>query len=143
MKLERRQVLSEFMKIMKIFYIYMHDLASKEIESTFPRLKEVCCLFLFIGLRIWTLHLHVFYLYRSCNSFNILLFLWFVARMSWNLMVYLWMKISTMQLSKLWYILHFSSYSNLNFCPSLFLFLVFNSSYLKWLLLDRMIWSQK
>ncbi|WJX23106.1 hypothetical protein P8452_12349 [Trifolium repens] len=40
MKLERRQVLSEFMKIMKIFYIYMHDLASKEIESTFPRLKE-------------------------------------------------------------------------------------------------------
>lgn len=50
MKLERQQILSEFIKIMKKFYKYMHGLASKEIESAFPRLKEVS--FLVRGLRI-------------------------------------------------------------------------------------------
>ncbi|TKY48332.1 N-acetyltransferase protein [Spatholobus suberectus] len=41
MKLEREQILSKFRKIMKKFYRYLNGLASKEIESTFPRMKEI------------------------------------------------------------------------------------------------------
>lgn len=40
-KLERQQILSLFIKVMKKFYKYLHGLESKEIESTLPRLKEV------------------------------------------------------------------------------------------------------
>ncbi|KAL1326891.1 hypothetical protein HN51_037015 [Arachis hypogaea] len=41
MKLERQQILSLFIKVMKKFYKYLYGLASKEIESTLPRLKEI------------------------------------------------------------------------------------------------------
>ena len=41
MKLERTQILSLFMKVMKKFYKYLHAVASNEIQSTLPRLKEV------------------------------------------------------------------------------------------------------
>ena len=41
MKLERIQILSLFMKVMKKFYKYLHGIASKDAESTLPRLKEV------------------------------------------------------------------------------------------------------
>ncbi|TKY57778.1 N-acetyltransferase protein [Spatholobus suberectus] len=41
MKLERQQILSEFIKIMKKFYKYLYGIESKEIESTLPRLKEI------------------------------------------------------------------------------------------------------
>lgn len=41
MKLERQQILSLFIKVMKKFYKYLHSVASKEIESTLPRLREV------------------------------------------------------------------------------------------------------
>ncbi|KAI4345160.1 hypothetical protein L6164_012312 [Bauhinia variegata] len=41
MKLERQQILSLFIKVMKKFYKYLHGIASKEIESTLPRLKEI------------------------------------------------------------------------------------------------------
>ncbi|KAL5152609.1 RNA cytidine acetyltransferase 1 [Glycine soja] len=41
MKLERQQLLSEFRRIMKLFYNYLNGLASKEIESTLPRMKEI------------------------------------------------------------------------------------------------------
>jgi len=41
MKLERTQILSLFMKVMKKFYKYLHGIASKDVESTLPRLKEV------------------------------------------------------------------------------------------------------
>ncbi|CAJ2676937.1 unnamed protein product [Trifolium pratense] len=41
MKLERQQILSLFIKVMKKFYKYLYGLASKEIESTMPRLKEI------------------------------------------------------------------------------------------------------
>ncbi|XP_027365798.1 RNA cytidine acetyltransferase 1 isoform X1 [Abrus precatorius] len=40
-KLERQQILSLFIKVMKKFYKYLYGLASKEIESTLPRLKEI------------------------------------------------------------------------------------------------------
>ncbi|KAK7358902.1 hypothetical protein VNO77_00843 [Canavalia gladiata] len=40
-KLERQQILSLFIKVMKKFYKYLDGLASKEIESTLPRLKEI------------------------------------------------------------------------------------------------------
>ncbi|KAF9678780.1 hypothetical protein SADUNF_Sadunf07G0071300 [Salix dunnii] len=40
MKLERTQILSLFMKVMKKFYKYLHGIASKDVESTLPRLKE-------------------------------------------------------------------------------------------------------
>ncbi|KAJ6916791.1 hypothetical protein NC652_019265 [Populus alba x Populus x berolinensis] len=40
MKLERIQILSLFMKVMKKFYKYLHGIASKDAESTLPRLKE-------------------------------------------------------------------------------------------------------
>jgi len=39
--LERQTILSLFIKVMKKFYKYLDGLASKEIESTLPRLKEV------------------------------------------------------------------------------------------------------
>lgn len=41
MKLERQQILSLFIKGMKKFHKYLYGIASKEIESTLPRLKEV------------------------------------------------------------------------------------------------------
>ena len=41
MKLERTQILSLFMKAMKKIYKYLRGIASKEIESTLPRIKEV------------------------------------------------------------------------------------------------------
>ncbi|KAL6993075.1 hypothetical protein U1Q18_011194 [Sarracenia purpurea var. burkii] len=41
MKLERQQILSQFIKIMKKFYRYLYDIASKEIESTLPRLQGI------------------------------------------------------------------------------------------------------
>ncbi|XP_027368437.1 RNA cytidine acetyltransferase 1-like [Abrus precatorius] len=41
LKLERQQILSLFIKVMKKFYKYLYGLASKEIESTLPRLKEI------------------------------------------------------------------------------------------------------
>ncbi|KAF7840044.1 RNA cytidine acetyltransferase 1 isoform X1 [Senna tora] len=41
MKLERQQILSLFIKVMKKFYKYLYGVASKEIESTLPRLKEI------------------------------------------------------------------------------------------------------
>ncbi|KAL2342979.1 hypothetical protein Fmac_004264 [Flemingia macrophylla] len=40
-KLERQTILSLFIKVMKKFYKYLNGLASKEIESTLPRLKEI------------------------------------------------------------------------------------------------------
>ncbi|KAJ6366048.1 hypothetical protein OIU77_002592 [Salix suchowensis] len=40
MKLERTQILSLFMKVMKKLYKYLHGIASKDVESTLPRLKE-------------------------------------------------------------------------------------------------------
>lgn len=43
MKLERQQLFSLFMKVMKKFYKYLNGIASKEIESAMPRLKEVSC----------------------------------------------------------------------------------------------------
>jgi len=41
MKVERTQILSLFMKAMKKIYKYLRGIASKEIESTLPRIKEV------------------------------------------------------------------------------------------------------
>ncbi|KAF8405889.1 hypothetical protein HHK36_007967 [Tetracentron sinense] len=41
MKLERQQILSLFIKVMKKLYKYLHSVASKEIDSTLPRLKQV------------------------------------------------------------------------------------------------------
>ncbi|XP_057416267.1 RNA cytidine acetyltransferase 1 [Lotus japonicus] len=41
MKLERQQILSLFIKVMQKFYRYLYGLASKEIESTLPRLKKI------------------------------------------------------------------------------------------------------
>lgn len=41
MKLERQQILSLFIKVMKKFYKHLYGIASKEIESVLPRLKEV------------------------------------------------------------------------------------------------------
>ncbi|KAK9165712.1 hypothetical protein Scep_000903 [Stephania cephalantha] len=41
MKLERQQILSLFIKTMRKFQKYLHNVASKEIESTLPRLREV------------------------------------------------------------------------------------------------------
>ncbi|CAH9071184.1 unnamed protein product [Cuscuta epithymum] len=41
MHLERQQILSLFIKTMKKFYKYLYDLASKEIDSTVSRLKEI------------------------------------------------------------------------------------------------------
>ena len=43
MKLEREQIMSLFIKVMKKFYKYLYGISSKEIESTLPRLKEVSC----------------------------------------------------------------------------------------------------
>ncbi|KAK7318525.1 hypothetical protein RJT34_03228 [Clitoria ternatea] len=40
-ELERQQILSLFIKVMKKFYDHLYGLASKEIESTLPRLKEI------------------------------------------------------------------------------------------------------
>ncbi|XP_059624435.1 RNA cytidine acetyltransferase 1-like [Cornus florida] len=40
MKLEGQQILSLFIKVMKKFYKYLYGIASKEIDSTLPRLKE-------------------------------------------------------------------------------------------------------
>ncbi|KAJ9177701.1 hypothetical protein P3X46_012891 [Hevea brasiliensis] len=40
MKLERTQILSLFIKVMKKFHKYLNGIASNEIESTLPRLKE-------------------------------------------------------------------------------------------------------
>lgn len=39
--LERQTILSLFIKVMKKFYKYLDGLASKEIQSTLPRLREV------------------------------------------------------------------------------------------------------
>ncbi|KAK7369418.1 hypothetical protein VNO80_11455 [Phaseolus coccineus] len=39
--LERQTILSLFIKVMKKFYKYLYGRASKEIESTLPRLKEI------------------------------------------------------------------------------------------------------
>ncbi|KAK4790926.1 hypothetical protein SAY86_031339 [Trapa natans] len=41
MKLERQQILSLFIKVMKKFHKYIYAVASKEIESALPRLKDV------------------------------------------------------------------------------------------------------
>lgn len=41
MKLERQQILSLFIKVMKKFHKYLNGIASKEIESTMPRMREV------------------------------------------------------------------------------------------------------
>lgn len=41
MKLERQQILSLFIKVMKKFYKYLYSVASNEIDSTVPRLKEI------------------------------------------------------------------------------------------------------
>ncbi|KAF3440479.1 hypothetical protein FNV43_RR18763 [Rhamnella rubrinervis] len=41
LKLERQQILSLFIKAMKKFYKYLYSIASKEIESSLPRLKEI------------------------------------------------------------------------------------------------------
>uniref|UniRef100_A0A5B7B8X6 RNA cytidine acetyltransferase n=1 Tax=Davidia involucrata TaxID=16924 RepID=A0A5B7B8X6_DAVIN len=41
MKLERQQILSLFIKVLKKFYKYLYGIASKEIDSTLPRLKEI------------------------------------------------------------------------------------------------------
>lgn len=41
MKLEGQQILSLFIKVMRKFYKYLYSVASKEIESTLPRLREV------------------------------------------------------------------------------------------------------
>ncbi|XP_050292456.1 RNA cytidine acetyltransferase 1 [Quercus robur] len=41
MKLEREQIMSLFIKVMKKFYKYLYGISSKEIESTLPRLKEI------------------------------------------------------------------------------------------------------
>ncbi|EEF30197.1 conserved hypothetical protein [Ricinus communis] len=41
MKLERTQILSLFIKVMKKFHKYLYGIASSEILSTLPRLKEV------------------------------------------------------------------------------------------------------
>ncbi|KAK9272602.1 hypothetical protein L1049_002976 [Liquidambar formosana] len=41
MKLERQQILSLFIKVMKKFHRYLYGIASKEIDSTLPRLKEI------------------------------------------------------------------------------------------------------
>ncbi|XP_057962502.1 RNA cytidine acetyltransferase 2-like [Malania oleifera] len=41
MKLERQQILSLFIKVMKKFHKYLYGIASKEIESTLPQLKEI------------------------------------------------------------------------------------------------------
>lgn len=40
-KLERQQILSLFIKSMKKLHKYLYGIASKEIESTLPRLREV------------------------------------------------------------------------------------------------------
>lgn len=44
MKLERQQILSLFIKVMKKFHKYLYGIASKEIESTMPRMREVTSL---------------------------------------------------------------------------------------------------
>lgn len=41
MKLEREQILSNFIKVMRKLYKYLNGVAAKEIDSTLPRLKEV------------------------------------------------------------------------------------------------------
>ncbi|XP_056168240.1 RNA cytidine acetyltransferase 1-like isoform X2 [Syzygium oleosum] len=41
MKLERQQILSLFIKVMKKFYKHLYAIAAKEIDSALPRLKEV------------------------------------------------------------------------------------------------------
>ncbi|KAF8018616.1 hypothetical protein BT93_H3497 [Corymbia citriodora subsp. variegata] len=41
MKLERQQILSLFIKVMKKFYKHLYAVAAKEIHSALPRLKEV------------------------------------------------------------------------------------------------------
>ncbi|XP_057528601.1 RNA cytidine acetyltransferase 1 [Amaranthus tricolor] len=41
MKLEGQQILSLFIKVMKKFHKYLYGIASKDIESTLPRLKEI------------------------------------------------------------------------------------------------------
>lgn len=54
MKLERQQILSLFIKVMKKFYKYLNGIASKEIDSTLRPHKEVSveCSFYFIKLKI-------------------------------------------------------------------------------------------
>lgn len=41
MKLEREQILSLFIKVMKKLYVHLYGIAAKEIDTTLPRLKEV------------------------------------------------------------------------------------------------------
>ncbi|XP_010911901.1 RNA cytidine acetyltransferase 1 isoform X1 [Elaeis guineensis] len=41
MKLEREQILSLFIKVMKKLYDHLYGIAAKEIDATLPRLKEV------------------------------------------------------------------------------------------------------
>ncbi|KAF8403600.1 hypothetical protein HHK36_011704 [Tetracentron sinense] len=41
MKLERQQILSLFIKVMKKLYKYLYSITSKEIDSMLPRLQEV------------------------------------------------------------------------------------------------------
>ncbi|KAK7247503.1 hypothetical protein RIF29_42386 [Crotalaria pallida] len=41
LKLERQQILSQFIKAMKRLHKYLKGIASKEIESTLPQLKEI------------------------------------------------------------------------------------------------------
>ncbi|XP_059432015.1 RNA cytidine acetyltransferase 1-like [Corylus avellana] len=40
-KLERQQILSLFIKVMKKFHKYLYNIASKEFESTLPQQKEI------------------------------------------------------------------------------------------------------
>nr|KJB49110.1 hypothetical protein B456_008G101500 [Gossypium raimondii] len=48
--LERQQILSYFKKVMIKLYKYLYGVASKEIESALPRLKEVKCWNLIVSL---------------------------------------------------------------------------------------------
>lgn len=43
MKLEREQILSLFIKVMKKLYNHLYSVVAKEIDDTLPRLKVVSC----------------------------------------------------------------------------------------------------
>lgn len=51
MKLERQQILSLYMKVMKKFYKYLSVIESKETHSTVSRLKDVSEL---KNIALWT-----------------------------------------------------------------------------------------
>lgn len=42
--LEREQILSAFIKVMRKLYSHLQSVASKEMDASLPRLKEVCIL---------------------------------------------------------------------------------------------------